>query len=383
MPLKSANKHILTAADVFAGGGALTVGLKRAGFRIVGAVEIDSAAFSTYKCNHPEVPALKQDLRTVTGEALKTLANQSIDLIAGCPPCQGFSSLRQAAKGRDPRNSLVKEMGRLVAELRPRAVMMENIPGLATKGKRLFGQLLRQLRQLGYETNWGILQAADFGVPQFRRRLVLLAGKGFSIPLPPPTHDRLGRNNLTKWKNLRDAIGGMSPPVTLRIANERGGPQLYNWHVVRNLTQRNIARLNWARPGASRAQLPRDLRPKCHRGLDKGFTNVYGRMRWDQIPVTITAGCTTPSKGRFGHPTQIRTISVREAARIQTFPDDYIFDSDYMDRVCGIVGNALPCDFAEAVARQTLKYMRKQVSAESRSDSAARLNSSRCKPLTC
>lgn len=359
MPPKANDITHATALDIFAGCGGLTVGLKRAGFKLLGAVEIDPAAFSTYKSNHPEVHALKQDIRTVTGKALMTLAGGRVDLLAGCPPCQGFCSLRQAAKGRDPRNGLVRDMARLVAELRPRAIMMENIPGLVDRGKHLFGQVLRQLRALGYELEWGILQAADYGVPQFRRRLVLLGGRGFTIPLPLRTHDRFGRKDLPKWKTLRETIDGMGPPVTLREAVERGGPEFYNWHVVRNLTQRNITRLKKATPGASRAQLPRDLRPDCHKDSDEGFTNVYGRMRWDQVSVTITAGCTTPSKGRFGHPSEIRTISVREAARIQTFPDDYIFDSPYMDHVCSMIGNALPCDFAQMLARHTLKYLQR------------------------
>jgi DNA (cytosine-5)-methyltransferase 1 len=354
MPLNMAEEPILTAVDVFAGGGGLTVGLKRAGFRVVGAIEIEPAAFSTYKSNHPEVPALKQDVRTVRGRSLLSLASGRIDLLAGCPPCQGFCSLTHTAKRRDPRNALVREMGRLVAEVRPSAFMMENVPGLASRGKRLFKELLATLEKLKYEVRWGILQAADYGVPQYRRRLVLLAGRGFSIPLPEPTHDRAGRNNRPKWRTLRDAIGDMGPAVTLAKAKETGGPQLYGWHVVRNLTKPNVKRLKAALPGRSRAQLPKKLRPKCHQDSDEGFTNVYGRMRWDQVPVTITAGCTTPSKGRFGHPDELRTISVREAARIQTFPDDYLFDSCFMDYVCDMIGNALPCHFAEVLARQVI-----------------------------
>lgn len=357
MPRRSVKGRILTAVDVFAGGGGLTVGLKRAGFRVVGAIEIEPAAFSTYKSNHPDVAALKQDVRSVRGQSLLPLASGGIDLLVGCPPCQGFCSLTHTAKRSDPRNMLVKEMGRLVKEVLPSAFMMENVPGLVSRGIRLFKELVATLEKLKYEVRWGILQAADFGVPQCRRRLVLLAGRGFSIPLPEPTHDRAGRNNLPRWKTLRDAIGGMDSPMTLRRAIEGGGPELYNWHVVRDLTARNVMRLRKAHPGASRVQLPRSLRPACHQYLDEGFTNVYGRMRWEQTPVTITAGCTTPSKGRFGHPEETRTISVREAARIQTFPDDYIFDSPHMDRVCDIIGNALPCDFAEVLARHTLEHL--------------------------
>ena len=112
----------------------------------------------------------------------------------------------------------------------------------------------------------------------------------------------------------------------------------------------NIARLRNTLPGVSRAQLPVALRPDCHKEKNQGYSNVYGRMKWSQLPVTITGGCTTLSKGRFGHPSQLRTISVREAARIQTFPDDYIFDTPYMEYVCEMIGNALPCDFAEILA---------------------------------
>lgn len=346
------------AVDVFSGAGGLTLGLKRAGFRVAAAVEIEDHAFATYKTNHPEVRAIKQDIRTVKGRHLRALAGGEVDLLAGCPPCQGFSSLTNTSSKRDPRNDLILEMGRLVKELRPRVVMMENVPGLADRGKRLFRRFLKTLDELKYRHTWAVLQVADYGVPQNRRRLVLVAGKGFDLSLPAPTHDRIGEGGLPQWKTLRDVIYGMKSPALLEESRKTGGPQRHNWHVVRQLSPSNLARLRATRPGASRAELPKSLRPDCHKAADKGYTNVYGRMSWDQLPVTMTGGCTTLSKGRFGHPSELRTISVREAARIQTFPDDYVFETPFMEYACGMIGNALPCDFAETLAASVAEQLR-------------------------
>ncbi len=343
----------LVACDVFAGGGGLSVGLKEAGFQIASAVELDSHAFATYKANHPEVKAYLQDVRLITG---KDLASGSptgkIDLLAGCPPCQGFCSLTAKYKRTDERNSLVLEIGRLVRELQPLAVMMENVPGLAKQGGDLFSSLVMELTGLGYTVDWRVLQVADYGVPQNRRRFVLLAGRGFGIPFPTITHSRTCAEGLPKWNTVRDAIEGTLPPITLREAQAQGGPQAFDWHVVRNMSDRNRIRLSHATPGGSRMKLPSRLKPLCHRGKYSGFSNVYGRMAWDRESPTITGGCTTLSKGRFGHPSDERTISVREAALLQTFPPEYIIDTPYMDYACNIIGNALPCAFAAILAKQ-------------------------------
>jgi len=347
-----------TAIDIFSGSGGLTIGLKRAGFRVVAAVEIEPHAFATYKTNHPEVQAYKQDVRTVRGESLLSSSpNGEIDLLSGCPPCQGFSTLTARHKRLDPRNELVLEMSRLVEEVHPQIVMMENVPGLPKKGAELFDQLLQKLDSLGYISEWDILQVADYGVPQSRQRLVLLAGKGFSVHLPKPTHSKTGENGLKPWKTLRDAIGFMSEPVVLSDTQSTGGPQRYNWHVVRSISSDTLKILQAARPGESRLKLPEELRPPCHKNRKDGFNNVYGRMSWEKIASTITGGCTTVSKGRFGHPDKDRTISVREAALLQTFPIDYIFDTPYIDYVCEMIGNALPCDFAEVLAHQCLEAL--------------------------
>ncbi len=346
----SGGRH--TAVEIFAGGGGLAVGLKEAGFNTVAAVEVEPHAAATFKANHPTVQIFRQDVRTVTGAMLIPLTGGKVDVLAACPPCQGFSSLTSKWRKEDERNSLVNEVGRLAGELRPRAIMMENVPGLAKKGRPLFNALLEQLETLGYEINWSVLQVADYGVPQRRRRLVMLAGLGFSIAMPEATHSRTGDDGKPKWRTVRDTIAGMEEPFTFSEAKKRGGAQALDWHVVRQLSPANIERLKLSRPGGNWEDFPEDLRVPCHRNGYKGFSNVYGRMVWDEPSGTITAGCTTLSKGRFGHPEKDRTISLREAALLQTFPPDYRFDTPHFERACEIVGNALPCVFAEVIARQ-------------------------------
>jgi DNA (cytosine-5)-methyltransferase 1 len=341
----------LEAVDIFSGGGGLTTGLRQAGFSVVGAVEVNLHAASTFQANHPETRLFVQDIRHLKGHDLLALTEKGeLDLLAGCPPCQGFTTLTAKYRRTDPRNELVNEMLRLIEEVRPRAVMMENVPGLATRGKALLDPMIDRLRGLGYYPEVKVLQVADYGVPQFRRRLVLLAGRGMKIPLPKPTHSRYGAIGQ-KWTTVREVIEGMPVPLTLSEAKAKGGFPPLSWHIVRDMTQRNVERLKAAMPGTSWQNIPEELRPDCHKGGYVGFPNVYGRMSWDDVAPTITGGCTTLSKGRFGHPEKDRTISVREAARLQTFPDDYIFDTPYMDHVCVIIGNALPCLFAKVLAR--------------------------------
>ena len=348
----------LKAIDIFSGGGGLTVGLKRAGFKVVAAVEIEENAYAIYRANHPEVLSLRQDIATISGKHLLELAGEDgIDLLAGCPPCQGFTSLTAKYRRDDARNMLIFEMTRLAKEMRPRAIMMENVPGLTSKGELLYGELKRELERLGYWLADGVLEIANYGVPQLRRRLVLLGGLGFKIELPKPTHSSEGRNGLSLWKTVKDAIGHMLEPVTLQEAKKRGEVRQSDWHIVRTLSPENMRRIKAAKAGKTWTSIPEKLRPICHQGGYEGFTNVYSRMEWNKPAPTITGGCTTFSKGRFGHPVQDRTISVREAALLQTFPENYRFDTPYMGHVCNVIGNAVPCDFAEVVSQQCQKEL--------------------------
>lgn len=353
------SRQAIYAADIFSGCGGLSLGLERSGMRVCVAVDNDATVRETYEINHRGAKMIVSDVRTVAGnDLLKRTPARRLDVLAGCAPCQGFSSLTSKHRREDPRNLLVLELARLVRETDPAVVIMENVPGIARRGRGLLEEFIRQLKTLGYYVNWAVLQMADFGIPQNRRRFVLTAGKGFVVPLPKPTHARVPKGDELSWRTLRDAIGDLKAPARLRDAMRRGGPQKMNWHVVRDLEPKTIARLKAAIPGKTWTAVPEHLRPKCHQGEYVGFTNVYQRMRWDQLPVTITSGCTTPAKGRFGHPDRRRTtISVREAASLQTFPRDYKFVTDHMDQACNMIGNAVPPAFAQRLGSSAVQAL--------------------------
>lgn len=361
----------LVAVDLFSGSGGLTLGLKEAGFRVAAAVEIDGAAATTYRRNHRGVALLEKDVREVTGaELLKRSGVAHVDLLAGCAPCQGFCSLTRKNRKRDPRNKLVLEMARLVEELQPTAVFMENVPGLVDRGRNLFAEFTRRLRAAGYCVSYRVVQMADYGVPQCRRRLVLLAGRGFELSFPQPSHTRVPQrgDRKARWKSIKTVIHGLPTPVTMREAMQTVGPVKLSWHVVRELQPQTLLRLKAATPGATWTQVDEELRPTCHQGDYRGFMNTYGRMTWKQPSVTITSGCTTPCKGRFGHPNKRRTtISVREAALLQTFPFRYVFATTQIDQVCELIGNAVPPLFAQRVGTQLRAEIRRRYGSVARS----------------
>jgi DNA (cytosine-5)-methyltransferase 1 len=254
-------------------------------------------------------------------------------------------------------------MAKLIGEIQPEAIMMENVPGLADRGLPIFKEFETVLRRLGYQYEWRIEQMANFGVPQSRRRLVLLAGHGFSITFPSASHARSLKqgSSLKLWGTVREAIGHMGAPITLSTALGNGGPQAHNWHVVRDLQSQTKERLKSAQPGQTWLKVKESLRPNCHRNGFDGFTNVYGRMAWNQASPTITGGCTTSCKGRFGHPDKRRyTISVREAALLQTFPENYRFVTNQMDSVCNMIGNAVPPLYAKLAAKEILTALKKR-----------------------
>jgi DNA (cytosine-5)-methyltransferase 1 len=320
------------AIDLFSGCGGLTLGLKLAGFRVIGAVEIDPLAVETYKANHKRVVIWDKDIRKITAaEVMRGLKIKpgELDLVAGCPPCQGFSTMTtlNGHIGQDERNELVFQFLRFVRVLRPKAVMMENVPKLAKNHR--FKKLCSKLEGLGYEIRHDVLDAADYGVPQRRKRLILVAGKGRKIPFGRKAHNnptvRKAFARLSKRRAKTDALH--------KLKGKKRNPDV-------------MARIR-AIPhnGGSRLDLGEENQLDCHRNCN-GFKDVYGRMAWDDVSPTITGGCFNPSKGRFLHPTKNRAISMREAALLQSFPSDYFFPSTRgKSPVAQMIGNALPPEF--------------------------------------
>jgi DNA (cytosine-5)-methyltransferase 1 len=257
------------------------------------------------------------------------LKRGELDLLAACPPCEGFSRIRTkngALWNRDPRNDLIFDVLRIVRSTRPRCVMLENVPGLA-KNKR-YANFCAGLRLLGYRITWDILNTAEYAVPQRRRRLVLLASR---VGEPEFGH------KAQKHTTVRQSIGKLPSP-------EGSRDPLHNYSVRRG--QKIVGLIKKIpRDGGSRAALGAKEQLLCHQRL-QGFWDVYGRMAWDKPSPTITAGCINPSKGRFLHPSENRAITLREAAMLQTFPKKYRFPIDRgRYSVASLIGNALPPEF--------------------------------------
>lgn len=326
-----------TAIDLFAGCGGVTQGLKKAGFRVLAAIELDDLAARTYRLNHPSVTIIKRDIRRISArQLLDTLALSpgQLDLIAACPPCQGFSSLttRNGAKrNRNRDNHLVLEICRFVNVLRPRFLILENVPGLLRSSH--MRRLRKRLRRCGYASTARVLNVASFGVPQRRRRLVLLAKQGSAPTLVSPKR---------KPRTVHDAIGHLCSPG-------RSRDSMHNYRVSLSKKVRTIIRLT-PKNGGSRCDVPAKFRLDCHR--DKiGYSDVYGRMYWSAPSPTITSGCINPSKGRFIHPSQNRPITLREAALLQSFPRHYRFDASRgRYAIALMIGNAMPPDFIQCHA---------------------------------
>jgi len=331
------------AIDLFSGCGGLTLGLKQAGFRVVGAVENDPLAVETYKANHRRVVVWERDIRNLSAsEVMRRLKIKrgQLDLLAGCPPCQGFSTMTtlNGRIGQDEQNDLVFEFLRFVRAINPKVVMLENVPKLAKN--RRFKKLCSNLEKLGFQINHDVLNAANYGVPQRRKRLILVAGRGAIIPFGSPARrKRTVREFFAK-------LGSRARQCELHNLSENRSDKIKK--LIREIPHN----------GGSRLDLGKKRQLKCHKRCN-GFKDVYGRMSWNDVSPTITGGCVNPSKGRFLHPTKNRTITLREAAILQTFPPKYFFSlARGKFPTAQMIGNALPPEFIRRQAEQIRKFVR-------------------------
>lgn len=326
-----------TAVDLFCGCGGMTEGLREAGFHVVAGIELDNNAARAYKMNHNDNTVLfhKNILDVRTQDIAELLKGEPLHLLAACPPCQGFSSMRRKNKKgavNDPRNKLIHEFYRFAEELRPVTIMLENVPALSEYAD--FREVVNKLERIGYAIDYKAVNVARYGVPQRRKRLVLLGSLVGAIRI------KEGSDNVV---TIRTTIGDLEDP------NFTNDPlhKIYPTHTPKIQRQIELT----PHDGGSRSDLPDEYTLECHKKAGIGFKDVYGRLRWDTVSATITGGCLNPSKGRFLHPQADRTITAREAAMLQTFPKDYKFPTDIPRGALALmIGNALPPEFCKQQA---------------------------------
>ena len=381
--------NTLTMLDLFAGAGGLSEGLSEAGFHSLFASEIVPVYANTYKLNHPGAKVFTADIRSLNADKVLSelgLERGQLDLLAGGPPCQGFSINAPVRSVLDQRNHLFKEYLRFVDTFAPRAVLIENVPGLVSfeHGATLHA-ILDALAQLGYGADVRILGAAYYGVPQMRWRTIILGLRGKVLPpaaFPEPIYHAPIRPNFTTtfdgqmlvklpapevsaaFTTVKEAIGDL-PPLMCGERGEEvkayisepfcdyqrrlriGSPGVYN-HEAPRLSKINLERLKHIRPGGNWTDIPDDLLPKGMKRANRGdHTKRYGRVTADGLASTILTKC-DPHWGAYFHYEQERSFTVREAARIQSFPDHYIFTGTIAEQFAQ-VGNAVPPLLAEAV----------------------------------
>lgn len=383
--------------DLFAGAGGLSAGLEAAGYRCVFANELVPRYADTYRANHPGVPVMTGDIRQIDALTVRKefgLREGELDLMAGGPPCQGFSIYAPVRSSEDPRNHLFREYLRFVAAFRPRAVLIENVPGLVSYEK---GATLRAIEEalgaLGYGPRVHILGAAYYGVPQMRWRTIILALRGGVMPeeaYPAPRLRAPVRPNFTStfdgqplvlepgpgapasFTTVEQAIGDLPPlrsgekgprvkpyatPPTCPYQAEarRNSPGVCN-HEAPALSGINMQRLSHIKPGGNWTDIPPELLPK---GMTKArrsdHTMRYGRVSPNGLASTILTRC-DPHWGAYFHYSQDRSLTVREAARLQSFPDRYVFGGSAQEQYAQ-VGNAVPPLLAKAIGEALKKAL--------------------------
>lgn len=345
----------MIVGDLFAGVGGLSEGFRMDGFDIGFAIEFDKEIAESYKLNHPTTDVIADDISNVDIKKLHQ-KHPHIDVIIGGPPCQGFSQKGKRLSLNDPRNYLFKQFVKFVDEFKPKYFVLENVPNIITTSNGYFkDEIIKSFEGLGYEVTCGVLYAKDFGVPQDRRRAVFLGQIGkleINLPTPSNTHTSV-KDAIYDLPFINSGCGDEVATYDKQPTSEyqklmRGKAQILYNHVATNHSKSALARLKMIPKGAGKEVLPKELLTKSI------YSGTWCRLLEDGIAPTITTRFDTPSSGRFTHPILDRCLTIREAARIQSFPDSFRF---YGSRTCQMkqVGNAVPPLLAKAVADMIIK----------------------------
>lgn len=343
----------IEVVDLFCGIGGLSYGMKSKGLKILEGFDLDGTCKYAYETNN-EAKFVYKDIRQVTkDDVLPLYSKKAIKVLAGCAPCQPFSSYAFKNKNKDEKKyNLLYEFGRLVKEVHPDIVTMENVPAIASfKLQSVLGDFIQTLEEENYKVLFQVVYCPDYGIPQTRKRLVLLASRLGMIDLIPPTHCK--KNYVT----VRDTIGQLPPLKAGECC------QTDALHRARTLSLLNMRRMMATPYGGSWKDWPEELQLECHKkDGGKSFGSVYGRMVWEEPAPTMTTECTGIGNGRFGHPEQNRAISVREAALIQTFPVTYKFFPNEQEvsltKASRYIGNAVPPRLGEVIAESIKQHIR-------------------------
>ena len=339
------NSPLFEVVDLFCGIGGLSYGLKSKGFVIKGGFDIDGTCRYAYEHNN-EAFFFNQDIKDVTGEQVKSLYTKAaIKVLAGCAPCQPFSSLSHSKKEKDPNKyDLLYEFGRLIKEVGPDIVTMENVPQIMVfKLKPVFPDFLALLGALEYKVSYKVVYCPDYGIPQTRKRLALIATKGNKIEFIPPTHKK------EEYVTVGDVIRDL-PPVNAGECDPHDP-----LHRAVSLSPLNMRRMIATPYGGSWKDWPEELLLECHKkDSGKTYGSVYGRLVWEKPASTMTTECNGFGNGRFAHPIQNRAITPREAAIFQSFPMNYKFfeneSSVSITKAARYIGNAVPPRLGEVIA---------------------------------
>lgn len=338
----------ISCIDLFCGAGGLTHGFVLEGLPVVAGIDLDPACRFPYEANN-QAQFVERDISKITIDELQALfGGAELTILAGCAPCQPFSTYAQRYEldGKDGKWGLLYEFARLAQGTKPDVITMENVPTVIKHA--VFHDFVDTLKRLGYSVWFDVVNSANYGVPQMRRRMVLLASKHGEIEMVKPTH--------ATQKTVRQAIGRLSPLLAGEVASRD------KMHVTSTLSEKNLRRIKASKPGGTWRDWPEELIADCHRAESgRTYPSVYGRMEWDKPAPTMTTQCYGFGNGRFGHPEQDRAISLREAAILQSFPRDYAFvpkDDEVSFKVLGrLIGNAVPVDLGRAIARSIKKHL--------------------------